>query len=163
MEVFDKTEFQRIRRQAEAFYKSVGKVFCPALNSTVHFSSDGFHHLQFDGSRAERAKSVQKIKMLCIRDAVGIIKKTTTTQEYRATDQGVGKLDEHGLKPLKRVEYFAFHAVTDLTKMRRINVVVRRIGDGNYHFWSVMPSWKEVKTDDSQPTRQIGGGWMLDS
>ncbi|MFA4954341.1 MAG: hypothetical protein WC641_03450 [Patescibacteria group bacterium] len=163
MDVFNHYEFAKIKAKAESLYKSVVKVHCPALGMDVHFSSDGFHHLQYDGTRAERTKLVQRNKILCLQEAVDIIKKTTTIQEYRSAIQPFGKADKNGFRQTKHVKYYAFHAITDLTKPRRVNVVVRRIGDGNHHFWSVMPSWKEDKINDSQTVRKIGGGWMLDS
>ena len=163
MEVFDQQEFAKIKARAETFYKSVVKVRCPALGTDVHFSSDGFHHLQYDGTRTPRTKLARRSKLLCIQEAVDIIKKTTTMQEYRSAIQPVGKADSSGFRQTKHVAYWAFHAITDLTKPRRVNVVVRRIGDGNYHFWSVAPSWKEVKINGSQTVRKIGGGWMMDA
>lgn len=163
MEAFDHHEFAKIKAKAETLYKTVVKVRCPALAADVHFSSDGFHHLQFNGVRVERLKTVQKIKMLCIQEAVEVIKKTTTIQEYRTALQPIGKTDRSGFRQTKHVAYYAFHAITDLTKPRRVNVVVRRVGDGNYHFWSVMPSWKEDQINGSQTVRKIGGNWMLDS
>ncbi len=156
-------EFTRVKDKAELFYKSLGKMQCPALAADVHFSSDGFHHLRFDGTRAERSKAVQKGKLLCLEEAAEIIRKTTTVQEFRSTLAPVGKPDARGLRPTKRVEFFAFHAITDMNKPRRVNVVVRRVGDGNYHFWSVMPSWKESKINGAQTLRSVGGRWMFDS
>jgi len=163
MSEFDHAEFSKIKIRAETFYHSIIKVRCPALIADVHFSSDGFHHLQYDGTRAERTKLVQKNKMLCLQEAVDIIRKTTTIQEYRTSLQPIGKANKNGLRPTKLVAYYAFHAITDFTKLRRINIVIRRIGEGNYHFWSVMPSWREDKINELQTVRKIGGGWMLDS
>jgi len=160
MEIFDYREFANIKAKAEVFFQSIVKMRCPALVADVHFSSDGFHHLKFNGVRVERTKAVQKTKMLCLQEAAEIIKKTTTIQEFRSVFQPVGKTDN---RQTRQVEYYAFHAITDLTKPRRINVVVRRIGEGNYHFWSVMPSWKESRGKKSRIVREIGGGWMLDS
>ncbi|MFH1973725.1 MAG: hypothetical protein ABIK13_03955 [Patescibacteria group bacterium] len=163
MDVFNPHEFARVKAKAEALYKTIVKAFCPALKSDVHFSSDGFHHLRFNGARAERTKAVQQAKMLCLQEALDVIRKTTTIQEYRVSLHPVGHGDKNGFRQTKRIEYFAFHAITDLVKSRRINVVVRRIGEGNFHFWSVMPSWKEERINDSQIVRKIGGGWMLDA
>ncbi len=159
----DLFEFKKIFAKAEKFYKSVIKVHCPALNQMVHFSSDGFHHLQFDGTRTERTKVVQKNKLLCLEDAVLIIKKTTTIQEHRESVQTVGKPDVSGHRQEKSVRYYAFAAIINLDKKRRINVVVRRVGDGNFHFWSVSPAWKELKTNSQKTVKRIGGGWLLDS
>lgn len=156
-------EFRKIRDSAEIFYKSIGSIKLPALNVDVFFTSDGFHHLQFDGTRAERTKHVQKNKMLCLSEAVMVIKKSATIQEYRVHLQPVGKRDKRGFRPAKRVEYYALHAITDFNKLRRIIVVLRRVGGGNLHFWSVMPSWKEEEITDTQKTRKVGGDYLLDT
>lgn len=156
-------EFTKIKSKADIFYKSVGCVRCPALDANVHFTSDGFHHLQFDGTRAERTKIVQKNKMLCLHEAVEVIKKSNTVQEYRTAVQPIGKPDKSGFRSTKNVVYYAFHAITDFSKLRRVNVVVRRVGDGNFHFWSVMPSWKEEEITDTQKMRKVGGDWLLDA
>lgn len=156
-------EFAKIKSKAEIFYKSIGCVRCPALKADVYFTSDGFHHLQFDGTRAERTKIVQRNKMLCLREAVDVIKKSATVQEYRTAIQPIGKRDKHGFRATKSVVYYAFHAITDFTKLRRVNVVVRRVGDGNFHFWSVMPFWKEEENTDTQKMRKVGGDWLLDA
>lgn len=162
MENFSLEEFVKIKEQSEKIYKEVGVLSCPALSADVHFTSEGFHHLQFDGSRSERPKQNQKTKMLCLRDAIKILKKTTTMQEYRSVMQPTGKPDRGGFRATKQVEYFAFEAVTDTEKARRIKVIVRRVGDGYYHFWSVMPTWFEDKKTGQPTIRTIGGSWMID-
>ncbi|OGK46106.1 hypothetical protein A3A93_06635 [Candidatus Roizmanbacteria bacterium RIFCSPLOWO2_01_FULL_38_12] len=35
--------------------------------------------------------------------------------------------------------YFAFEAVVE---NRRIKVIIRQVGNGNKHFWSVIPAWR---------------------
>lgn len=155
-------EFIKMKDKADVFYKSVGSIRCPALDAEVHFTSDGFHHLQFDGTRTERTKIVQKNKMLCLQEAVTVIKKSTTVQEYRTEIQPVGKRDKNGFRVTKRVQYYAFRAITDFNKLRRVVVVIRRVGEGNLHFWSVMPSWKEEEISDTQKIRKVGGEWLKD-
>lgn len=158
----DLQNFAKAKKEAEALYFSVEKLRCPALQEDIYFSSDGFHHLQFDGTRSERTKTVQKNKMLCLKEAIDILRKTTTIQEYRTSIQPVGKSDSKGYRQTKEVYYYAFHAITDFRRIRRINIVVKKIGNGHYHFWSVMPSWKEEKVNDTQVVRRIGGGWIVD-
>lgn len=42
----------------------------------------------------------------------------------------------------KKIRYWAFEAVVD---RRRIKVIVRQVGRGNKHFWSVIPAWRRVR------------------
>ena len=162
MDGFDHQEFFKIRDKADAFYKNLGKIRCRALEADVHFTSDGFHHLRFDGTRAERAKNVQRTKLLCLEEAADVVRRSSTIQEYRCALQPIGKPDLQGLRVTKKVEYFGLTAITDIVKLRRVNVVIRRVGDGNYHFWSVMPQWKETKVNGGPAVRSIGGRWLFD-
>lgn len=112
------------------------------MQSDVIFSSDGFHHLRYDGSRKEREKKVQIIKFNLIDEAIKIIKNSSKMQEYRRAYCPVGSPDKNGFRKTKLVQWIAFFAVISVTKRLRIRVVVRKVGDGPYHFWSVMPFWK---------------------
>lgn len=108
----------------------------------VHFNSDGFHHLRYDGHRSERNKKVQKNKFRFFPQAVEIIEKSTTVQEYRQGLCPVGKSNSSGFRKTAVVEWFGFFAITDFNNSIRIMVVVRKVGEnGQYHFWSVMPYW----------------------
>ena len=42
----------------------------------------------------------------------------------------------------KQVKYWDFEAVVD---DRRIKVIVRQIGNGKKHFWSVIPAWRKIR------------------
>jgi hypothetical protein len=138
----DPEKFEKLKNLTEIEYKKVVSVYSPALKSEVVFNSDGFHHLRYDSSRAERSKKAQCIKFIYFNKAVEIIKLSTTIQEYRRGICPVGKPDKSGLRKTKTVEWFAFFSIISFTKRTRIRVVVRRVGmDGQYHFWSVMPFW----------------------
>jgi hypothetical protein len=101
--------------------------------------------------------------MLCLAEAITIIGQTTTTQEYRRAVLPCGKADRSGFRQTKIVAYYAFLAITDFDRPRRVNVIVRRVGDGQPHFWSVMPYWKEVRLNDNQIAKRIGDDWLLES
>lgn len=42
----------------------------------------------------------------------------------------------------KVCRYWAFEAVVN---NRRIKVIIRQIGNGKKHFWSVIPAWRRVR------------------
>lgn len=143
MNKFDLQKFNQLRQAIEEKYRSIGKTYSPALKADVIFNSDGWHHLRYDCSRVERDKKVQQNKFICFDDAVNIIKKSTTIQEYRRGQQVDGKQDKGGLQKVKLVQWFGFFAVISFSKRIRVKAIVRKIGDdGQYHFWSVMPYWK---------------------
>lgn len=82
----------------------IGSVFSPALKAEVYFNSDGFHHLRYDGHRSERSKKVQQNKFRFLPQAVEIIKKSTTIQEYRTGLCPVGKANSSGFRKTAKVE-----------------------------------------------------------
>lgn len=61
-----------------------------------------------------------------------------------------------GLRKTSVVEYYGFTAIVDLQKRLRIRTVVRRIGNGQFHFWSLMPDWEQVRINSSQVARMVG-------
>ena len=69
----DNHSFENLKRKAEKDYKKIIAIQCPALNTNILFSSDGFHHLRYDNSRKERSKKVQKNKFMFLNEAVDIM------------------------------------------------------------------------------------------
>ncbi len=136
MNNFNKEEFEKLKNKVDAEYKSIGSIYSPALKSNIAFNSNGFHHLRYDNTRAERSKPAQLNKFRFFGDAINSIKISTTIQEYRRVKNFIcGKESV--------VEWFAFWSITSFIKQIRIRVIVRRVGgeDGQFHFWSVMPFW----------------------
>jgi hypothetical protein len=146
--MFNHKNFLILKTEAETFYRSTVKIKCPALKADVHFTSDGFHHLRYDNTRAERSKSEQINKLMYLPEAVNIVNTTTTVQEYRAALQAVGKPANDGFRKMVRAEYYAFSAIINIQRGIRIRVVIRRLGDGLFHFWSLMPSWRLIDKDN---------------
>ncbi len=135
-------QFNKLKISTKETYDKIGSIYCPALRANIIFNSDGFHHLRYDCNRSERNKKVQRNKFIYFNNAVEILKKATTIQEYRRAIRPVGNVDKNGFHKTKIVEWFGFFAIISVSKCIRINIVVKRIGeDGKFHFWSVMPYW----------------------
>ena len=135
---FDKQKFEEQKTKTENFYKTINKINCPYFDREVIFNSDGFHHLRYS-ARSERDKKEQILKFNLFPLAVKIIKRSGTLQEYRSGLITVGKKSQRdGLAPAKKVEYWGFVAICGKIKVK-IRVILRKIGDGNIIFWSVMP------------------------
>ena len=134
----DSEYFERCREKALTVFRSTASIYNPYLNSKIILNSDGFHHLQFS-SRHERNKREQFLKFRLLTLALEIIKKSGTVQEYRKILSPVGKKSpRNGAISMKNVEYYGFVAIVGENKIK-VKTIVRRIGDGQYHFWSVMP------------------------
>ncbi len=140
--------FQQRKQKAEIIYNSQKDIFCPYFNNQIILNSDGFHHLQFS-ARRERNKKEQLLKFSLLPLALVIIKKSGTVQEYRKTLSSVGKKSKDGSKQMKNIEYWGFVAIIGENKIK-IKTVLRRIGDGNIIFWSVMPYSKLTNDEHRQ-------------
>lgn len=139
----DLQKFNDLKNRVQFEYRKIGKIFSPALKSDIWFTSNGFHHLRYDSTRSERSKKIQKNKFIYFIDALNILKKATTIQEYRRSIITIEKHDKSDFSKIKIVEWFAFFSIVSFTKKIRIKVIVRRVGGelGQYHFWSVIPYW----------------------
>jgi len=134
--------FDELRQKAEDLYKKQDEIRCPYFNQSIVLNSDGFHHLQFHNNRRERNKREQLLKFRLLPLALQVIKKSGTIQEYRKLLTPIGKKSTRdGFVPMKEVEYWGLVAIVGEQKIK-IRTVLRRIGDGNVTFWSVMPGSK---------------------
>lgn len=140
MEV-DPQYFTARKEKAKTLYATQKTIYCPYFKAPVVLNSDGFHHLQFS-ARRERNKREQLLKFRLLPLALDIIRKSGTVQEYRRGLTPIGKKSaKDGSVPMKEVEYWGFVAIVGDNPIR-VRVIVRRVGTGNFSFWSVMPHSK---------------------
>ena len=135
MEV-DPKAFQTEKEKAHTHYLKEREIYCPYFGQKVVLNAEGFHHLQFSAGR-ERPKQEQLTKFRLLPLALQIIRKSGTLQEYRVLLESVGKKKQDGFTPMKEVQYWAFIAIVG-EKQKKIRVIVRKIGNGNIVFHSVM-------------------------
>lgn len=125
----DLTEQQDYKEQIERLFKAAKDVHCPAFDcEKIVFNAKGINHLIFKGNRSRREESriLTNIRLLPL--AIKVLRNTSFWQE-------------ENLYPKDGVEYrfWCFEAVVE---NRRIKVIVRQVGQGNKHFWSVIPAWR---------------------
>lgn len=133
----DPKYFNERKQKAEQIYIVQKSIFNPYFKTEIILNSDGFHHLQFS-ARRERNKREQLLKFSLLPLALEIIKKSGTIQEYRKLLTPVGKKKNDGSIPVKMVEYWGLVAIVG-SKNIKVKAVLRKVGDGNITFWSVMP------------------------
>jgi hypothetical protein len=133
-------QFEKLKSDTEAYYSSVGHVKCAALNDAmVHFTSEGFNHLRYSKKKA-RSKVDQAAKFKLVKRAVMLLQKTTTIQEYSERQEEIHKKRHKKLsKEWSVVGYWGFIAIINGV---RLKVVVKRIDNSKYLFWSVIPVWQ---------------------
>jgi len=75
--------------------------------------------------------------------ALDIIRKSGTLQEYRTTMVVAhkGRYSNKKSSEMKRVEYWRFTSIVSEPKIR-VKTILRKLGDRDIHFWSVMPDIK---------------------
>jgi hypothetical protein len=135
----DITNFETIKKNTDAFYKTIDRVRCTALNNEyIHFTSEGFNHLMFKGI-SERTKEMQMTKFRFVSSALKLIRLTTTIQEQdECLEMKVVKMNKKKQEVAQEIKYWAF---VGIISNRRIKAVVRQVGTGQKHFWSVIPQW----------------------
>ena len=123
--------------RAEAIFNKQKDIYNPYFQTRIVLNSDSLHHLQFS-ARRERDKNEQLLKFSLLPLALEIIKKSGTIQEYRKILTTFGSKGKDGLLKTKVVEYWGMVAIVGENRIK-IKVILKRIGNGNIIFWSVMP------------------------
>lgn len=152
----DISNYNSIREDAHRFYKSIGRIPCPAFNNeNVHFTSEGFNHLIYKNSRRERDKSVQIMKFKLLSRAKLIVERLSLYQEY-----------DEGLITIKKKKKRKTHEITTTVRYwglvaiiqnHRVKVIIRQVGNGQKHFWSVIPAWTKSHYRDTRLILQSKG------
>ncbi len=151
--MYNKDPYLITKNKSKEIFEKHKQIYCPYFNQNIILNSDGFHHLQFS-CRRERNRREQLLKFNLLPLAISIIKKSGTLQEYRKELSPVGKRSQkENMTICKMMEYWSFVAIND-NKTIKIRVVLRRVGNGNIIFWSVMPAMK-LKTDTLNRIRQL--------
>ena len=134
----EEEKFKRAKEKAIKLYEVAGRILCPYFGFDIILNSDGFHHLQFSARRA-RSKNEQFLKFTLLPLALKVIKKSGTVQEIRSDLKPFGKKGKDGFCAMKLITYWAFVAIVGEESKIKIKVILRKVGDGNIIFWSVMP------------------------
>lgn len=149
------------RDKAQSLYNTFGSVKCPALgNQSVYFTSEGFNHLVYKGARSERNRKDQVGRFHVLDLAKEIIDISTTHQEYEQKLQEVEiKMNKKRVKETRTVTYWGFIAIL---KHKKLRVIVKRVANGKYIFWSVIPHWRTTSHGDMRFRDLSDGGLAED-
>lgn len=140
-------EYSKVKEEAKGIYAEFKPVKCPALNfELVHFTSEGFNHILYKNKYGARTIQDQYMRLKILDLAREIIKISTTYQEFEEKLQEVlVEIKKKKVKTTKLCKYWGFIAVI---KKKKLKVIVRRIGEGKIHFWSVIPFWRTTRHGD---------------
>ena len=133
----EQQQFNDKKEKTRVVYSSQKTIYNRYFKTNIVLNSNGFHHLQFS-ARRERSKREQLFKFSLLPYGLEIIKNSGTIQEYRKLLTPIGKKSAiDGSVKMKEVEYWGLVAIVG-PKGVKVRTVLRRIGDGNITFWSVM-------------------------
>jgi len=129
------TNHKTLKHQAQKFFKQHKSVTCPAFpNEKIVFNSKGLSHIFYKGSHktSTRPEKETATRITLLPHALKVLEQMPLIQEESSLTGSQGRV----------CKYFAFEAVVD---NRRVKVIIRQVGNGNKHFWSVIPAWRKVR------------------
>ena len=142
MTVNDHDQYTKARESAHNYFLKNKKIRSPVFK-TVSLTSDGFMHLIYHDRflKKKRTKEAQIQRFHLLQHTRSIIESMGYYQEYLEQYQTVMvRMKKHRSEQNKLVRYWGFVAV--INNRIRVKLVLRQIGDGHIHFWSIIPYWK---------------------
>lgn len=116
--------------QIKKIFDQTKEINCPAFpDEKVIFNAKGINHLIYKGNRSRREKSRILTNIRLLPSAIKVLKSMVYPQE-----------ETYYLRNGITYKFWTFEAVVD---NRRIKVIVRQVGRGKKHFWSVIPAWRK--------------------
>lgn len=135
-----KERFDKVKKEAEEFYKQIGEIYCPYLRGKVTFNTKGLEHLKFKGKNRARLVADQYIRLKLLKLAPQIIEKSHTLQDFYETKKfEQQKMNSRWENRLTKVTYYGFVAIIN---QARIKIIIKETEGGNKFFWSLIPFWK---------------------
>ncbi|MBI2268717.1 MAG: hypothetical protein HYU80_04795 [Candidatus Blackburnbacteria bacterium] len=120
----------KFKDQIKKIFNETKEVSCPSFpNEKVVFNAKGINHLIYKGNRSRREESRILTNIRLLPKAIKVLKHMAYPQEETSYSR-----EEVTYK------FWTFEAVVD---DRRIKVIVRQVGRGKKHFWSVIPAWRK--------------------
>ena len=135
-------KYHTARESAHNYFRKNRKILSPLLG-IVHLKPESLLHLVYsDKYHKKKRDEKQQIKRFhLVPYARRIIESMGFHQEYLEQYQKVFiKEKKHKVLATKLVRYWGFVAIID--NKIRVKIVLRQVGEGQIHFWSIIPFWK---------------------
>lgn len=146
MSKFDEKKYSEAKKAGISFFNKNRTIHSSALG-VIRLNSDGFRHLIYKNEKHRRDWKNQVKRFYLLQYVKPILEKMGFYQEYQEFMEEVVIKDYGKIKKASKVvKYGAFVAVID--NKIRIKVILRKIGDGEIIFWSVIPYWKTSEYKD---------------
>lgn len=121
--VINNDYYYAVKKQAKEQYLKIGNIWCPALNDSINFTVIGFKHLIRSG-RKPRAPRDQIRRFVLLPMAECIVTDGDVEIEYRKSE-------------IISQNVVQFWGITRKNDPKEITVVIRQIGVGEKHFFSI--------------------------
>lgn len=132
-------DFEKVKSEAEEFYKTINKVYCPYFKEVIAFNAKGLKHLKFKSDRQARPRGDQYSRLKLLRFAPEILKQSHTVQGiWRLRKFEHQKTNSRWQYVMKDIIFYEFIAVLENI---RIKIIIKEIQGGEKYFWSVIPFW----------------------
>jgi hypothetical protein len=128
------TAFSDLLQSRKEDYGTWVPVFCGAINDYVFFNAMGFNHLRFRTDNTPRNPKEAMYKLGLLPLVRTVIHNAGVVKKYERRMAPVGGSRK---KTFKEIEYWAIEEIVG-KQNTRVRVIIRRIGNGRIHFWSVM-------------------------
>lgn len=145
--------FEKTKKDAEDFYRTIGSVHCPYLKAKISFNAKGLDHIKMKSWNKSRLISDQYMRLKFIKLVPTLLNSSGTLQEHHER-QVMERVKTTGKWQfiMKPVTYYGFVAIHNNTK---IKIVVKKIENGQPYFWSVIPFWKTKKDELAQEIKKV--------
>lgn len=132
--------FEKIKNEAEQFYKKLESVFCPYLRKKVNFNAKGLDHIKMKAWNRTRPVSDQYLRLKFLKLVPAVLQAAGTLQELHET-KCMERLKFTGKWQFKMVpvKYYGFVAIINEIK---IKIIIKEIENIQPYFWSIIPFWK---------------------
>lgn len=146
-------KFQKIKQEAECFYKTVEAVVCPYLKLKVNFNAKGLDHIKMKSWNKARLVSDQYLRLKFLKLVPEVLKSSGTLQEFHET-KNFERMKDTGRwqSVMKPVAYYGFVAIINSVK---IKIIVKKVEGGQPYFWSVIPFWKKQNDEICQKIKKV--------
>jgi hypothetical protein len=127
--------YQSKKDAAYLIYTERPLIYSPFFKEAVLLSSEGFRHL-IVSTQGERSREEQVERFMALPLGIDILETATVAQNYRRRLAAV-RTSSPRSKKRKLVHWWSFRKYF-VQQAVTVTIVVRKVGNGKLHFWSVM-------------------------
>ncbi len=118
-----------LKERVKENYTKISRIYCGCVKEYVFFNAQGFNHLLYRFSGKPREINEQVYKLQLFKFVPGVVRSTVSIDEVRYE---IGAASRKKNASMKKITYIAIIGPS------KIKVILKKVGNGNFTFWSVM-------------------------